>query len=116
MGHARALLAIEDPGKLAELARRVAEEGWTVRAVEERVRTESGEKKPTDRTRRRTGGSSDPVANALQEALQEALGSRVRLRVGRKGTGAIEIPFGSSSDFERVFELITGRDPADIVG
>ncbi|MEX2295388.1 MAG: ParB/RepB/Spo0J family partition protein [Gemmatimonadota bacterium] len=116
MGHARALLAVEDAGKLAELARRAAEEGWTVRAVEDRVRGEAGKGKTRGRSRPRAGGSVDPVAQALQEALQETLGTRVRLKVGRKGTGSIEIPFGSSADLERVFELITGRDPADLIG
>jgi ParB family chromosome partitioning protein len=116
MGHARALLAVEDGGRLAELARRAAEEGWTVRAVEDRVRGEAGKGKTRGRRRPRAGGSVDPVAQALEEALQETLGTRVRLKVGQKGMGSIEIPFGSSADLERVFELITGRDPADLIG
>jgi ParB family chromosome partitioning protein len=116
MGHARALLGVEDPTRLAELARRAADEGWTVRWVEERVRVDVGEGKTRQGKRRKGGRVMDPAAEALQEALQEALGTRVHLKVGRKGRGSIEIPFGSSSDLERVFELITGRDPSDVVG
>jgi ParB family chromosome partitioning protein len=116
MGHASALLAVDDPARLAELARHAAEEGWTVRAVEGKVRSEPAGGKGRSRKKSRAAGSADPAIHALQEALQEALGTRVRLRSGRKGTGAIEIPFGSSSDLERLFELITGRDSADVIG
>ena len=117
MGHARALLAIEDPGRLVELGRRAAREGWSVREVESRSRAGSS------RSGKRKKGSSktnsapeDPLLYALQEALQEFMGSRVRLKSSESGQGVIEIPFRSAEDFERVFEVITGRDPAEVTG
>jgi ParB family transcriptional regulator, chromosome partitioning protein len=120
MGHARALLAVEDAGRLVELGRRAAEEGWSVRQVEARARADGGGGGAggEDGGGRvlRTGQPEGPVARALQEALQEALGARVRLREGRAGTGVIEVPFNSAEDFHRVFELMTGRDPTDVAG
>lgn len=117
MGHARALLAIEDPRRLVELGRRAAREGWSVREVESRSRAGSA---PSGR--RKTGGGEssrtpeDPLLHALQEALQEAMGSRVRLKSSESGKGIIEIPFYSADDFERVFKVITGRDPTEVTG
>jgi len=120
MGHARALLAIEDPGRLVEIGRRAATEEWTVREVEARVRSEGNPKRRLVRDRREPGGrgevAGDPAVSVFQEALSESLGTRVRLRVGRKGDGSVEIPFLSSEDFERIFTLMTGRDPSDVAG
>jgi ParB family transcriptional regulator, chromosome partitioning protein len=119
MGHARALLAIEDPGRLVEVGRRAATEGWTVREVEARARTEGNPKRsPSSHPRQPTGAAEtgDPALSVFEEALRESLGTRVRLRVGRKGHGTVEIPFLSSEDFERIFSLITGRDTSDVTG
>jgi ParB family chromosome partitioning protein len=113
MGHARALLAVSDPVRAAELARNAAREGWSVREVERRV-TESARTKK--RPKPRAGESPDPVVRALEDALQEGLGTRVSIRRGRRGKGVIEITFLGSEDFERVFELIAGRDVTEVVG
>ncbi len=118
MGHARALLAVEDPGRLVELGRRAVREGWSVREVESRVRAESDRAGAGRAGRKRTGTGTgdDPLLHALQEALREALGTRVRLKNRRGGEGVIEIPFHSQDDFERVFEALTGRDLTEVAG
>ena len=111
-GHARPLLGIEDPVKAAEVARIAAGEGWSVRQVEDVVKSGSAGKK------KRGGGvpkPHDPVLQALQEELRSALGTRVVLRQGRKGKGVIEIPFLSTGDFERVFLLVTGKEASEVV-
>ncbi len=112
MGHARALLAVEDPVRAGELARKAAREGWTVREVERR----SGEASSQPTRRKRAEAAKDPVVLALEEALQESLSTRVSIKRTRKGKGLIEITFHGPEDFERVFELVTGREAAEIVG
>lgn len=116
MGHARALLALEDPVRAGALARKTAEEGWSVREVERRVKgrleTSAGErtegaKKPARR---------DPLVRALEERLREVLGTRVRIRGGGAGKGRIEIPFHGDEDFERLFALISGDEASEVVG
>jgi len=122
MGHARALLSVEDPGRMVELGRRAAAEGWSVRQVEARTRGETPEGAVRDDPSGREGGEgpyregSSPVTRTLQEALQEALGTRVKLTVRKEGRGTIEVPFSSNEDFERLFELLTGRDTSDVAG
>lgn len=113
MGHARALLSVDDPMRAGELARQAAREGWSVREVERRAGERSG---PTKRRKAGSEDTKDPVVRALEEALQERLGTRVTIRRSRRGKGVIEVTFLGSEDFERVFELISGKDAAEVIG
>lgn len=109
-GHARALLAVEDEVRAAELARRAVAEGWSVRETERRVGAGAA------RARRRRGAKpKSPVVRALEEALADHLMTRVEVREGRGGKGSIEIVYHGSGDLERVFELITGRPLGEVV-
>jgi ParB family chromosome partitioning protein len=108
-GHARALLTLEDEVMAGELGRRAAREGWSVREIERRA----GEGAPKRGARKAKAKS--PSVRALEEALQDHLMTRVELREGRGGKGAIEIKFHGAEDFERLFELITGRRAQEVV-
>lgn len=113
MGHARALLSLEDGIRAGELARAAVREGWSVREMER----QTGQEAPRKKSRKaKAQGSSDPLVRALEEALQESLSTRVTIRRTRKGKGVIEITFHGSEDFERVFELVTGKEAAEVVG
>jgi ParB family chromosome partitioning protein len=115
MGHARALLSLDDPIRAAELARRAVAEGWSVREVERQVRSaRSGGESSRSRGPRR---SSDPAILALEEALRERLSTRVQIRGGgRKGKGVIEVPFHDAEDFERLFAMVAGIEASDVLG
>lgn len=108
-GHARALLSLDDSVAAGELARRAAKEGWSVRELERKVA--AGER----RTRTRKAKPKSPVVQALEQALEEYLATRVEVREGRGGKGTIEIRYHSADDFERVFELIAGRPLSEVV-
>lgn len=110
-GHARALLAIEGDRRLSELARQAAEEGWSVRETEARVKRTVTKQKPKKKTRR----TRDPVERELEEALRRALGTQVKIHRGRGNRGRVEIPFYSSEDFERIFELLVGDSVVEYV-
>ncbi|MEX2465814.1 MAG: ParB/RepB/Spo0J family partition protein [Gemmatimonadota bacterium] len=107
-GHARALLAVEDPGKAGELARQAAKEGWSVRETERRA----GATRPA---RKRKAPPTDPVVQTLEEALRDHLATRVSVKPARGGGGNIQIAYHDDTDFERVFELLTGRPATDVV-
>ncbi len=92
-----------------ELARRAAKEGWSVRELERKVGT--GER----RTKARKAKPKSPVVQALEQALEEYLATRVEVREGRGGKGTIEIRYHSAEDFERLFELIGGRPLGEVV-
>jgi ParB family chromosome partitioning protein len=108
-GHARALLAVDDPVQAGELGRRAAKEGWSVREMERRV-AHRASRAPSKRTKRK-----DPVVRALEEALQERLQTRVEITGARGGKGKIEIAYHDAEDFDRLFELIAGRSTTDVV-
>jgi len=107
-GHARALLSIEDHVKAAEIARRAAKEGWSVREVERKAAAERP-KRP------RPAPPKAPVVLALEQALQEHLQTRVEVKQGRGGKGALEIRYHDAEDFERIFEVITGRPVSEVI-
>ena len=108
-GHARALLSLDDTAKAGELGKRAAREGWSVRELEKRVSGGSG------KTRKKSTRAVDPVVLALAKGLEEHLATRVEIKHRRGGKGAIEIKYHSPEDFERLFELITGRDVTEIL-
>ncbi len=99
-GHARALLGLEDRAFCEHVARKAAEEGWSVRQVEDavRARNRAGEKARTAKVPR-------PAAIiALEERLQDSLGAPVHIRYGVKKKGKISIEFSSLDDLERIFK------------
>ena len=106
-GHARALLAVDDPVQAAELGRRAAKEGWSVREVERRVATPA--------RKRKSPKARDPVVQALETALQDHFGTRVEIRSSRGGKGSIEVRYHGAADYERIFELLTGRSASEVV-
>ncbi|MFQ5537303.1 MAG: ParB/RepB/Spo0J family partition protein [Gemmatimonadota bacterium] len=113
MGHARALLSVADPMRAAQLARDAVREGWSVRTTERRCAT-AREGSPAARKGKRTR-PRDPAVQALEDALRDRLGTRVRIRPGAKGKGVIEVPYSGNEDFERLFEIIVGRPAHDVL-
>jgi ParB family chromosome partitioning protein len=95
-GHARAILALEDPERMTELADKVINLGLSVRATEELV------KKPGKRATIKAG-SKQAALKSLAESLGNSLNTSVRIKLGlRKGT--IEIDFASVDDMKRILK------------
>ena len=111
-GHARALLGAANDRAIADLARRAVDEGWSVRDVESEVQRSKG---TTQHRRPRTEKQRDAAEKQLEEELQRALGTDVRIRYGRGMKGKLEIPFYGAEDFERLFEILAGRSALDVV-
>lgn len=108
-GHARALLTLDDPVFAGELARKAVAEGWSVREVERRAKG-----KPTG-SRKPAAKPQSPVVAALETALQDHFHTRVELKPAKKGGGVITVAYHDDDDFERVFELLTGRSVEEVV-
>lgn len=111
-GHARALLGVGNDQRMAEMARRAADEGWNVRQVEAEVQRlrPAGDKSPSRRPRPR-----EAAERRLEEELQRALGTAVKIHRSRGMKGRIEIPFYGAEDFERLYELLVGAPAAEVV-
>jgi ParB family transcriptional regulator, chromosome partitioning protein len=117
-GHARALLGTPDRALQERLAHRAAEEGWSVRVVEEAVRHRGAmPASPGEESSAPTGGPvSNPVASArlrppglleLEQLLADLLDTRVGIHMGAK-RGKVTIDFADLDDLERIYRLIAG--------
>jgi ParB family chromosome partitioning protein len=97
-GHARALLALDDPLQQELLAQRIVAEGLSVRAVEELVALGDAARPPRGpRVRREV----PPELAELTAALADRLDTRVQLELGaRKGRMTIE--FAGVEDLQRI--------------
>lgn len=101
-GHARALLGLEKAADQLRARDRIVRGGLSVRGAEALVRRMRGREGPRPSGR---GAGRSPDLVALEEELQRALGTRVRIRRrGRRGT--LEIAFTSDADLERICERI----------
>lgn len=105
VGHARALLAIEDPRVATTLAREAVAQGMSVREIEDRVR---GGRAPVRRPRLVRGVGQAPEVRRVEDALRRRLGTDVRVTLRAKGKGQIHIAFYSNDDLARLLELILG--------
>lgn len=104
-GHARALLALEDPHRQVELAHRCVDEGWSVRQAEEAVKGEAADTPVSG-----AGGSaraSHPALLEVGELLGEYLNAPVKLSM-KRDAGKMVVEFGSLEDLERITQLILG--------
>jgi len=105
-GHAKALLAIEDPNGLERLAQRVVAEGLSVRAVEELVTLgDHGERASRQRRQSRIVA---PKAKDLADRLSDHFETRVKVELGR-AKGKIIIEFATVDDLERIVALIENQ-------
>lgn len=107
MGHARALLAIEDPAQQRLIGQRVAQQGLNVRQAEEAVRKAVSGGRPGPKRGRGALVGRSPELAAAEEGLRLALGARVHIRHGQR-RGTLEIEYFGSADLERIYEIITG--------
>ena len=105
VGHARALLALEDARVATALAREAVDLGLSVRDVEDRVR---GGRAPVRRPRLKKGMGPAPEVRRIEEALRRRLGTDVRVTLRAKGKGQMHVNFYSNDDLARLLELILG--------
>jgi len=98
LGHAKALLGIDDRPKQLELYRHVATQGLSVRQTEALVVTWSPSK-------RRKARRVDPQLKELEDELRRVLGTKVSLLARKKG-GRIIVEYFSSEDLNRILQML----------
>ncbi len=104
MGHARALLAVDDAAVLTRAAERVIAEGLSVRATEALARKLS---QPQEQPGARPEAPEKDVhTRQAEERLRVALGTRVSIHRKGKG-GRLEIEFVNEDELIRLYELLT---------
>jgi ParB family transcriptional regulator, chromosome partitioning protein len=107
-GAARALLGLDDQGAAASIATKAAEEGWSVRQVEDAVRALRDADGVDEVTPVRAAVVRPAQIIALEERLADRLGAPVRISYGRGGGGRLTVRFGSVDDLERIYRDLLG--------
>jgi ParB family chromosome partitioning protein len=101
MGHARSLLALDDPASQLFACRETIEKNLSVRNTEKLV---NRLKERPPRTQRRL---EDPDLHALQEELLKALGTKVLIS-GTRSKGILKIFYFSLDDLNRIYDKVKG--------
>ena len=109
MGHARALIGVDDA---EAIARRVAKEGLSVRAVEALVRAGKGGDAPRQAPleyKSMDGVGRDPDIVAVERHLSELLGIGVAIQYAGEGKGALTLKFASLDQLDMICQRLSGE-------
>ena len=102
MGHARALLGLENSTNQTDMCNQIIKKGLSVRKVEELVKQEFDGKQKSSPVRK-----SHDIA-AAESIMQRILGTKVNIN-RKQHKGKIEIEFYSADDLNRILELLKVR-------
>ena len=107
MGHARALLTLNDPALQIKVFEEIQRTGMSVRKVEEMVKElAQGETINANGKKLKSKGASlSPEFGALKEALSTFFQTKVQLTCSEKGKGKISIPFNDEAELERIIDI-----------
>lgn len=102
MGHAKALINIDNPASQLSVFDKILDESLSVRATEEKARDAKGslvKKRPVN-------GLVSPDDNRLEKELSERLSSKVKLSRAGAGKGKLVISFSSDEGLRKIVELL----------
>ena len=106
MGHARALVAIDDPEVQLEIYNQIIKEGLSVRRVEAVVKEKVAERlKDNESTPPKTRQKSSDEFDVLRNHLSRFFDAPVEFNYNKKRKGKITIPFKSNEDLERIIGI-----------
>ena len=103
-GHARALVAVEDPARCVALAEKAVREGWSVRQIEQAAQEKPLEEKPA-----RVKPRKLPEFTEMEERLRHAFGMKASID-GMLNKGRITLTYGSRQELERLYDLMQGDE------
>ena len=101
-GHARALLAIDDPELQYTLANKIFDEKLSVRETEKLVKEIKNPKKPKEKKVMENAF----IYQDLEEKMKSVFGTKVSIASKGKGKGKIEIEYYSDDELEHLFDMM----------
>lgn len=104
MGHARALLSVENTAVQLELYKAIVSEGLSVRKVEEMARAVTAAPSSVAKKVARRSAQRQEY-NLLKNHLSDFFGTKVQFSCDDKGKGKISIPFKNEEELERLMAL-----------
>ena len=106
MGHARALLGLDQEDLQLEAAKNVVEKGLSVRDTEKLVKSILNPKQ----AKLPIPSSEEAVYTTIATKLREKFGTKVSINHKKGGKGKIEIEYYSKEEFERILELFESME------
>lgn len=111
MGHARAIIGVDDPEFQLSLFHQTIENGYSVRRVEELVREYNDGTSSDVTTKTQPNGEGKHDNNAteyteLTKKLSDKFGAKIKFSCNDKGKGKITIPFTSNDELERILSIL----------
>lgn len=100
MGHARALVSVQEPSEMIRIYEETVRNGYSVRKLEEIVKKLS--KKPEPKKKALKTSDYD----ALSEKLAGVFKSKVKIDRSKKGSGKIVLSFSSDEQFENIMSIL----------
>jgi len=102
MGHARAIIGIENIDLQLDIFKKTVKEGLSVRNVEQLVRDLTSNKKETAKSKEEI----HPEIVKLQDKLRSHFGTKIQIKADKNNKGEIKIPFVSADELERIMEIL----------
>ncbi len=106
-GHGRALLGLEDETLICDLAKKIADQALSVRAVEDLVKRYKEDKK-----RKKSKVSvkkKDSSYKNAEETMKRILGTKVEIRKKTETSGQICVEYYSIDDLDRIIEILENK-------
>lgn len=103
-GHARALLAVEDPEAQYLLAQQIFDQKLSVREVERLVKKLNEPEKEKKKTEDKT---LQVIYQDIEDRLKQRLSTKVTVSSKGEGSGKIEIEFYNHEDLDRLLDIIS---------
>lgn len=100
MGHARALVSVQEPSEMIRIYEETVRNGYSVRKLEEIVKKLSEKPEPKKKALK----TSD--YDALSEKLASVFKSKVKIDRSKKGSGKIVLSFSSDEQFENIMSIL----------
>lgn len=108
MGHARCLIAIEDPDLQKQIALQVIDKNLSVRDTEKLMKKLQKQKESAEEEQKKTAEDSalTAVYEHIAEQMKTILGTKVEIRRKDKEKGKIEIEYYSQDELDRLLQLM----------
>ena len=102
MGHARALINVDNTEDQIAILRQILLNDLSVRAVEDMVRALASPNKPKTKAKNEISYE----IKQIQTRLSSYFGTKIHIKSNQKNQGEIKIPFASAEDLNRILDIL----------
>ena len=108
MGHARAIINVEDPELQKEIFEQIIKKELSVRKTEELVKEKLNSQQEKSKTEKKA--PKEPLYEDFQKKMKEFWSSGVKVKARQKGKGEVVMKFKSEKELEKIMELLSKDD------